>query len=88
MAPTGVAAFQQVDEAPGVPGVGVVVAGKEIAELIEGKFLGIPKASMNLLEIGTVGGRTLRVSVGGEHKLDQDLAELGTAFHETFERIS
>lgn len=43
---------------------------------------------VSLLEVGTVGGRSLRVSVGGEAKLELALEDMMQAFHETFERIS
>ncbi|MCP4449539.1 MAG: phosphoribosylformylglycinamidine synthase subunit PurL [Myxococcales bacterium] len=43
---------------------------------------------VGLLEIGCVGGRELRVSVGGELRLDEPIDALARAFHYTFERIS
>ena len=46
--PAGIAAFEDVDQAPGVPGVGVIVAGEEIAVVVPGKILGLAKTSRDL----------------------------------------
>ena len=42
----------------------------------------------SLLEIGTVGGRELTVSIGGETRMQQPLESLASAFHGAFEKIS
>src|SRR5690606_19792047 len=52
--PTGFPALDNVDESAGIPGIGVVVTGEEIPIGIEGEFLGVAQASVELLEIGAV----------------------------------
>jgi len=53
-APAGVAAFDDVDEALHVAHVAVVVAGEEIANLVEEEVLGIAEAGGEEFDVGAV----------------------------------
>src|SRR5439155_12206304 len=54
-APAAVAAFDDVDPACLVAVIGVVVAGEEIAVLVEGELLGIAQAGRDNLQLRAVG---------------------------------
>ena len=53
-APAAVAALDDVDPAGGVAAVGVVVAGEQVAEFVEGKVLRVAQAGVEQLEVGPV----------------------------------
>ena len=52
--PARLAAFHDVDDARAVAAVGVVVAGEEVAPLVEGQFLRIPQRMREDLQVRTV----------------------------------
>ena len=53
--PTGVAAFDDIDPPRAVAAVGVVVAGEEIAVIVEGEFLRIAQARRDDFQVAAIG---------------------------------
>src|SRR5262249_54875719 len=53
--PAAVAPFDEIDPARAVAAVGVILAGKEVAELIEGELLRVSQAGRDYLELRAIG---------------------------------
>ena len=56
--PSGVGAFDDVDDAGGIALVGVIVDGEAVAELVESDLLRVTQAEMDHFEIRTIGLKT------------------------------